>query len=307
MQEGYVDVAELPTHIMTWGKWVEEPFKPDEKEVCICITGNPGLPGFYTTFLSTLYESLGKQMPVWVIGQAGHDDPPESSEKMVPALMDNEKMFDLQGQVYHKAAFIEQFVPKGVKVYLIGHSIGAWMTIELLKQPSIKQRIQRGFMMFPTFERIADTPNGWFFTKLFPRLNRVAVWVFWFFSQLPMFIRIALISIYFAIFRIPKEFIGTAVKYSVPSVVEKVAYLACEEMQRIKEADIETIEKNKKILKFYYGTIDGWVPVRYYDELKKRVPGVDAELCTRGINHAFVLRSGPEMGYMVADWIKKSS
>lgn len=43
MQEGYVDVGELPTHIMTWGKWIEDKFSPDEKEIVVCITGNPGL------------------------------------------------------------------------------------------------------------------------------------------------------------------------------------------------------------------------------------------------------------------------
>lgn len=42
MQEGYVEVAGVPTHIFTWGKWVEEPLGADVKEICICVTGNPG-------------------------------------------------------------------------------------------------------------------------------------------------------------------------------------------------------------------------------------------------------------------------
>lgn len=306
MQEGYVDVAEIPTHIMTWGKWLDDPFKPDEKEICVCVTGNPGLPGFYSTFLSTIYDSLDKKMPVWVIGLAGHNEPPETSDKVMPALQDNEKMFDLQGQVYHKASFIENYVPKDVKIHLIGHSIGSWLILELFKKPSIKERIHRSYLLFPTFERMAASPNGHFFTTLFPRLNRVAYWLYWFISLLPDTVKIFLISIYFAIFRIPKHFVGTALKYIKPTVVEKVIYLANEEMERVKEADIGIIEANKKMLKFYYGTTDGWVPVQYYYDLKDRVPDVNAELCTRGMAHAFVLRSGPEMGYLVAEWIKEN-
>lgn len=307
MQEDYVEIGELPTHIMTWGKTLNESFQKEEKEVCICITGNPGLPGFYTTFLSTIHEELGKKMPVWVIGQAGHDDPPESSDKSVPVLKDNEKLFDLQGQIYHKASFIERYVPQGVKIHLIGHSIGAWMILELLKTPSIKSKIQHCYLLFPTIERMAVSPNGRFFTTIFPRLNFIAVWFYWFVSVLPTQLKIFLISIYFAIFRVPNTFIGTALKYAKPSVAEKVVFLANEEMKRVRDADLETIENNKHLLKFYYGTTDGWVPVSYCTDLKARIPDIDADLCTRRIAHAFVLRSGPEMGYIVADWIRRKS
>ena len=70
MQEAYPDISGVPTHIMTWGKWIEESFNEDEKELIICITGNPGLPGFYTSFLSTLYDHCNKELPVWVIGES---------------------------------------------------------------------------------------------------------------------------------------------------------------------------------------------------------------------------------------------
>lgn len=68
MQESYPVIAKVPTHILTWGKWIEESLG-DQKEIVLCITGNPGLPGFYTKFLSTVYECLNKELPVWVIGE----------------------------------------------------------------------------------------------------------------------------------------------------------------------------------------------------------------------------------------------
>ena len=69
MHEAYVNIADIPTHIMTWGKWIEESWNDNKKEVIICITGNPGLPGFYTKFLSTMHEDLGQEIPCWIIGK----------------------------------------------------------------------------------------------------------------------------------------------------------------------------------------------------------------------------------------------
>lgn len=66
MREAFVNISDVPTHIMTWGPWIEESFS--KKEVVICITGNPGLPGFYTQFLATVHETVGTEIPVWVIG-----------------------------------------------------------------------------------------------------------------------------------------------------------------------------------------------------------------------------------------------
>lgn len=66
MQENFVNILDVPTHIFSWGHWIEESF--DKKEVVLCITGNPGLPGFYTEFMSTIYQTVGPDMPVWLIG-----------------------------------------------------------------------------------------------------------------------------------------------------------------------------------------------------------------------------------------------
>lgn len=101
MQEAYVSINDVPTHVMCWGKWVEESFG-DTKEVVICITGNPGLPGFYTKFLSQVHKSLDSELPVWVISHLGHDDPPASSIRKVPELNGNEQLYDLDGQIKHK-------------------------------------------------------------------------------------------------------------------------------------------------------------------------------------------------------------
>lgn len=39
MQEGYVEVNKVPTHIYTWGQWVEDKFEDRVKEIVVIITG----------------------------------------------------------------------------------------------------------------------------------------------------------------------------------------------------------------------------------------------------------------------------
>lgn len=37
MQEAFININSIPTHIISWGPWIEESFS--KKEVVICITG----------------------------------------------------------------------------------------------------------------------------------------------------------------------------------------------------------------------------------------------------------------------------
>lgn len=67
MHEAFINIADIPTHVMAWGPWIEESF--ERKEVVICITGNPGLVGFYTKFLSCISDTIGHDIPVWIVGK----------------------------------------------------------------------------------------------------------------------------------------------------------------------------------------------------------------------------------------------
>lgn len=88
--------------------------------------------------------------------------------------------------------------------------------------------------------------------------------------------------------------------------MEKVLYLAIEEMKRVVELDAETLEtlrNNHQILKIYYGASDGWTPHKYFHQLKEKIPELDAEIDTRKFEHAFVIKSSEEVGRLVAEWI----
>ena len=77
-----------------------------------------------------------------------------------------------------------------------------------------------------------------------------------------------------------------------------------DEMDKVRELDVEHLKRNINRVKLYYGTTDGWVPTSYYHEIRKTIPDINAELCSKNIAHSFVLNSGPLMGKMVAEWVK---
>lgn len=67
MQQAFLNISSVPTHIVSWGPWVEKSFL--KKEVVIGIPGSPGLTGFYTDFMSTIHQNIDPDIPVWLIGK----------------------------------------------------------------------------------------------------------------------------------------------------------------------------------------------------------------------------------------------
>lgn len=48
--------------------------------------------------------------------------------------------------------FIRKYIPSDVKIYLVGHSIGAYMSLQLMKFDDISERIHHCYLLFPTLE-----------------------------------------------------------------------------------------------------------------------------------------------------------
>ncbi|XP_059620607.1 lipid droplet-associated hydrolase [Phlebotomus argentipes] len=269
------------------------------KEAIVIVPGNPGITGFYDTFAEEIYFKLDKKIPVLVTGHLGHQ-----ASHVDPPLQGNEHLYDLDGQVKNQIKNILSTVPKDTNLYFIGHSIGCWMILEMLKLANIKQRTRKCFMLFPTIERMSESPNGKYFCsatiRLYPILKFFVTLIYW----LPEFVKGFLIRSFAKWKSYDKTMLSPINHYINPVAIEKSFTLALEEMRRVKELDIQALQDNKDLIKMFYGATDGWVPVKYYEEVCENVPGIDAELDNKGIAHAFVLKSGKEMASIVANWIR---
>lgn len=196
-----------------------------------------------------------------------------------------------------------------MKITFVGHSIGSWMILELLKIPEIKQRVKHCYCLFPTIERMAISPNGAAKIDFTYRYLPVFKFILSIIAALPLIIRTFIIYIYFYFNNLPVHFLGSGLKYSNPVAFENSITLAQEEMQRVVDLDVQHVEANKKILKFYYSVRDGWVPLKYYTELKERIPDVDAEVDQFNMPHVFTSTEKYEfeMANLLSSWIKEKN
>lgn len=86
---------------------------------------------------------------------------------MIDELTGKPSLFTLEGQLNHKIEFINTYIPPGTKLHLIGHSIGAKICLDLVKKYH-SSHDAKAYLLFPTLERMADSPAG---RRLWPLLG----------------------------------------------------------------------------------------------------------------------------------------
>ncbi|KAL6051512.1 hypothetical protein STEG23_011317 [Scotinomys teguina] len=196
----------VETQILKCGPWTnlfdtQSVAKP--KLLIFIIPGNPGFSPFYLPFAKTLYSLMKGSFPVWVISYAGFSLVPKDKKILTAPNESNaqeiEDIYGLNGQIEHKIAFLRAHVPKDVKIILIGHSIGSYLSLQVMKrapelpekkgslrglsisrggagkrtpycangnrvtffrQKTLDQKVIHTFLLFPTIERMSETPNG---------------------------------------------------------------------------------------------------------------------------------------------------
>lgn len=305
-----INCNQVQTEVITEGRWIEEDPQPhSSKHIVLVIPGNPGVPLFYERFVKTLKTRLTLDTPVWVIGHAGHVQPPENLDIAMPSNKKWAECYGLSAQLQHKVEFIKKYIPEDAQLHLIGHSIGAWFVLNLLKNNDINKRIKRCYLLFPTIEYMAETRNGIFFCTILSRIASLLVFLSWIFTAIfPLFVQTLSIRIFGMFWGIPARSVTAVLQMLNPKVLERIFNLGKEEMKYVREADHETISKYADKLWLYYGTNDNWAPKKYYRNIISKHSNLNAHLCQRGFQHAFVLRDDDvEIGHIVGDLINEDS
>jgi len=97
---------QVQTEVISKGRWIEEdPLPHSSKHVVLIIPGNPGIPQFYEDFMKALDSKLTSDIPVWIIGYAGHVQPPENLEIAMPSNKKWAECYSLTAQLRHKVYF----------------------------------------------------------------------------------------------------------------------------------------------------------------------------------------------------------
>ncbi|XP_034419459.1 lipid droplet-associated hydrolase isoform X1 [Cyclopterus lumpus] len=274
------------------------------KVLFLIIPGNPGVVGFYRTFIQTIHSMFGYHYPVWAVSHAGHCVPPDSMDMVEDVSSAAERdVFGLNGQIEHKLAFLRRHVPSETSLVLVGHSIGCYIILDIMKR-NPKLKIIKAIMLFPTIERMAETPQGKVMTPVLCHMRYVAYLPLFLLSLLPEGLKASLIKLVFGSIRsLDHTVVQPTVGLLNGDCAVNAMYMGGQEMRKVLERDNITIKKNLEKLIFYYGASDHWCPVQYYHDIKQDFPHGHFRLCENGFRHAFVLDAGKEVASMVFEWI----
>ncbi|XP_064159510.1 lipid droplet-associated hydrolase isoform X2 [Anguilla rostrata] len=275
--------------------------------VFLLIPGNPGVVGFYRTFLQTVHQAFGRRHPVWAVSHAGHCAPPGSMRMTTAGSpgMQIEDVFGLNGQVEHKLAFLREHVPREAKLVLIGHSIGCYIIIEMMKRDPELQ-VLKSVLLFPTIERMAVTPQGRVMTPVLRQLRYVAYLPVFLLSLLPQSLQATVVKVALRAVRcLDLSVIPAALSLFNVDCAANAMYMGSQEMVQVLGRDDSTIRQNLDKLIFYYGATDSWCPVQYYQDVRADFPRGNIRLCGKGYRHAFVLDAGAEVAAMVTEWVRQ--
>lgn len=291
-----VHILGMPTHILKYG------IIGQSGVIFLIIPGNPGIAEYYDEFMKVLYQNSKDTIPVWTISHAGHVSIPKSADNLAIEKA-SYSVCSLEGQIKHKLTFIKDNIPTNVKLVLIGHSIGCYMILKLLDD--LDQQVLRCFMLFPTIERMAESPKGQVATPLLKYLRWLGALIVQGLSYLSPHMQFRLILWYFRGKTVPDCIYNASMSLFDSFCVSNVMYMANMEMQRVKKLDEDLIKRHLSKISFYYGSDDHWCPKSYYYEFKEKFPHADTRLCTDDHDHAFVLEGSKQMADILSSWVER--
>ena len=145
-----------------------------EEYLIFMITGNPGLISYYEPFLSTLNTLLSSSPSRFYISGyslAGFNSSQKGLREGSSSLTGLQGQIDyVEQKLFKQVDALRRFIGRRQlcpKVILIGHSVGAYILLELIRQH--RTRIDEGekdfdliggILLFPTITHIAQSQQG---------------------------------------------------------------------------------------------------------------------------------------------------
>ncbi len=329
-----LDVNEIPTHVFQ----LKHRHDTASKSLALVIPGSPGMGHFYIPFATRLFQLGGGSYDIAIVSHAGHspgflrpttverhrqaeDFPGKLVEKPEATNMPNthddggssldatqhsatisedRDWYCLEEQIAHKLAFIEQYASHVDTVYLIGHSIGSWIVLQMMKviEPS---KVKKIVLLFPTIELMGETPKGILLAPLFSSLRLPFTFGVWCLSWIPDAAKRFLLKHHF--YTTPDDQVRHMTQGAInidSKAIHNVLCMAKQEMAEVTLPPLEVIDAHIDKIVFYYGVGDKWNIDSCYSNMCERYPDhEEVHLCKQGYAHAFVETSSNEMAEFV--------
>uniref|UniRef100_A0A0E0CD69 Lipid droplet-associated hydrolase n=1 Tax=Oryza meridionalis TaxID=40149 RepID=A0A0E0CD69_9ORYZ len=233
----------------------------------LLIPGNPGIVAFYKDFIEELYENLG--------GQA--------------SITERGRLFSLHEQIDHKVDFIEQeFQHSEQSLVLVGHSIGAYICLEIFKRLQKKVKLCVGLYPFLTLNKNSMKQSAIGYIARSSLLSKGV-------SSFVSFIGSLQASVTRGIVRrlLGPSWSVTAVEATCGHLLwyhtmRNVLFMAMTEFTKLsEEPDWNFISAKQDQIAFLFGVDDHWGPLAHLEEISKRAPGVALSVETEGHTHGY--------------------
>lgn len=261
--------------------------------VILFIPGNPGLAKYYRNYLNHLDILLESTANIYCASYPGH-------------ALNLDCFLSLQELVHHFNTLLLklQRIHPGFPVTVAGHSLGSWISLQLLNMHPNENLNYVG--LFPTLRDMAKSPQG----KTVGNLLVPAI-------KAPLLFLVKLVFLIFPfhfiiwiasqIMRFEGEILEATLDMVKDERISAVIHLVLQELESIKELDhqsIATIKNNALNMNFYYGSIDEWVPVSHYMDMVEMAPTANAILCKFRIPHAFVINDSKRVAELTFEWFR---
>ena len=302
-----MDVEEIngiPTHVFSLK--ADHHARPRNSSLLLIVPGSPGMGHFYIPFASKLFELGEGRYDVAVVSHAGHSpghirQPPDDRH----VTTQDKDWYSLEDQISHKLEYIRKHASNKDSLFLVGHSIGSWMILQMLQElePS---RVKKVALLFPTIEKMGVTPNGQKLAPLFTTLRIPFTALVWILSSFPNIFRRFVLHHYFH--TTPSEHVQHMAEATM-SINSRSMYnilrMAYQEMAEVVEPPLHVIDEHVDKIVFYYGVGDRWNVESCYKDMAARYPDKDVNLCVNGFPHAFVECASDEMAEFVFSKLPK--
>ncbi|CDH53121.1 upf0554 protein c2orf43 homolog [Lichtheimia corymbifera JMRC:FSU:9682] len=276
------------------------PAREETTTVLLFIPGNPGLIEYYAEFLECIHAQASPNLEIFAVSHLG-----------VSTGDDPNALYSFQDQIDHKIECFDilkkRYSADDTKFVLMGHSIGAYLAVEVFKQRHAFN-IDRLIALFPCLYDIALTPNGMHFTRIF---NKLPIGVVSTMASALSYISPPLLE---RLIRLLTGQQGHSVKVTASLLngffVRSVLRMAQQEMENVQQLDHDFYTTHLDKFIIYYSENDQWAPIEHYKYMKQSYPQHEhLYLCEERLPHSFILDPGAtqSMANKVVHWLDGSN
>ncbi|KAI0249305.1 hypothetical protein BJV78DRAFT_1129761 [Lactifluus subvellereus] len=278
------------------------------RTVLLFIPGNPGLLDFYVPFLNAIHHdatsgsSGGAALAIFAHAHlglssyvGGDRSYPETSSVALPA--------QVQAHVEFLDELLAAYGP-ATRVLLVGHSVGCWLIQEVLKARAALRPRVGAYMLFPTISHIGETPCGRKLSPLFrPPWPRALAYLSLLVRHVPPYVLGLLAQPSW-----PRNQLQVLHGFlRAPAAIYSALTMAHDEMETVRELDVDFLRGFAENLWVYYAEEDDWVGEQREGVLRalRGTPAEGQVVHDRGgIPHAFCINHSAEVASQCVKWMR---